>query len=98
MQWELAKMFCQGANAHQASRKLGVAYGTAYKHLKLFEMTFRRLRHPTAKAVISIRNEKNTIPERWQKVAMKLLYLNLVNRKSSTHPNPEPSGDYLMIS
>ena len=95
LEWRLAELFCHGLNAHQASRELGISYGTARSHFKKFDTTFRSLANRAAKVIVSIRDEKNGIPERWQNEGLAILLK--LELKSSLEKKAY-SFDYLIVS
>jgi hypothetical protein len=94
----LAEFFCQGVNAHQASKKLGTSYGTARGHFRKFAAAFEKSGHPASKVLISIRKEKNMVPERWQRAGIKIVYAIITDPTFQAKPSPEASGDYLLVS
>jgi hypothetical protein len=98
LEWLLAELFCQGLNAHLASRELGISYGTARIHFKKFDSALRPLNHRVAKYIISIRDEKNQVPEAWHKTGLRLIYLNLIGPGLFRKPEYDPTGDFLIVS
>jgi hypothetical protein len=98
LQWRLADLFCQGVNAHRASKALNIAYGTARSHFEKFDSAFVQINHPVAKTLLSIRKEKNRVPERWQKAGMKIMHAIIADPIFQAKPSPEASGDFLLVS
>jgi hypothetical protein len=98
LQWRLAELFCQGVNAHRASKELNISYGTARSHFTKFDLSFAQTNHPVAKTLLSIRKENNRVPERWQQPGISLIYSFIMAPSFSIKPVGETSGDYLLVS
>jgi hypothetical protein len=74
LEWQLAQLFCEGANAHQVSKKLHVAYGTVRKHFARWDGFLRNSGYPAGRTLVSIRDEKNPVPERWRSAGLDLIF------------------------
>ena len=97
-EWRLAELFCHGLNAHQASRELGISYGTARSHFKKFQTTLSELNQKAAVYLLEIRDEKNRVPDKWQKSGLQLLFTHRIVLGLSRRAEIGRDCDFLIIS